>query len=69
MIFIFSDARRIPSIRTYAIPFDSLDEGNSLSYPVHIWHGKTRMAGLQSGEGRMIIDSAIGQSLKIPYSP
>jgi len=33
--------------------------GISLSYRVHIWHGKTRMAGLQSGEGRMMIDSVI----------
>jgi len=27
------------------------------NYQVHIWYGKTRMAGLQSGEGRMMIDS------------
>jgi len=26
---------------------------------VHIWYGQTRMAGLQSGEGRMIIDSVV----------
>jgi len=30
-----------------------------LSYRVHIWCGKTRMAGLQSGEGRMMIDSVV----------
>jgi len=28
-------------------------------YRVHIWYGKTRMAGLQSGEGRMMIDSVV----------
>jgi len=28
------------------------------SYQVHIWSGKTRMAGLQSGEGRIMIDSS-----------
>jgi len=27
------------------------------SYRVHIWYGKTRMAGLQSGKNRMTIDS------------
>jgi len=26
---------------------------------VDIWYGKTRMAGLQSGEGRMMIDSVV----------
>jgi len=29
------------------------------SYGVHIWCGKTRMAGRQSGEGRMMIDSVV----------
>jgi len=29
------------------------------SYPVHIWCGKTRMAGLQSREGCMMIDSIV----------
>jgi len=29
------------------------------SYRVRIWYGKTRMAGLQSGEGRMMIDSVV----------
>jgi len=29
------------------------------SYLVHVWYEKTRMAGLQSGEGRMIIDSVV----------
>jgi len=29
------------------------------SYRVHIWCGKTRMAGLQSGESRMMIDSVV----------
>jgi len=36
-----------------SLPFDAY------SYRVHIWYGKTRMAGLQSDEGRMIIDSVI----------
>jgi len=30
-----------------------------LSYRVHIGYGKTRMAGLQSDEGRMMIDSVV----------
>jgi len=33
--------------------------GIPLSYRVHIWCGKTRMTGLQSGEGRMMIDSVV----------
>jgi len=28
-------------------------------YRVHIWYEETRMAGLQSGEGRMMIDSVV----------
>jgi len=30
-----------------------------VSYRVYICYGKTRMAGLQSGEGRMMIDSVV----------
>jgi len=30
------------------------------SYRIHILYGKTRMAGIQSGEGRMMIDSVVG---------
>jgi len=30
------------------------------SYRVHIWYGKTRTLRLQSGEGRMMIDSVVG---------
>jgi len=37
----------------------ALNEGYLLNYQVHIWYGKTRMAGLQSGEGRMMIDSVV----------
>jgi len=40
-------------------PYDDLTEGIPSSYRVHIWQGKTRMAGLQSGEGRMMIDSVV----------
>jgi len=29
------------------------------SYRVHIWYGKTRLTELQSGAGRMIIDSVV----------
>jgi len=36
------------------LPFDALDEGT-----VHIWYEKTRTAGLQYGEGRMMIDSVV----------
>jgi len=33
--------------------------GITTSYRVHIWYGKTRMAGLQSGEDSMMIDSVV----------
>jgi len=42
-----------------SLPFGSPNEGDPSSYQVHIWHEKTRMAGLQSGEGRMLIDSVV----------
>jgi len=41
------------------LPFDAVSEGDPSSCRVHIWSGKTRMAGLQSGEGRMTIDSVV----------
>jgi len=36
-----------------------LIKGIPSNYRVHIWFGKTRMAGLQSGEGRTMIDSVV----------
>jgi len=48
-----------PALRVYQIPFDALSEGLPSSYRVHIWYGKTRMAGLQSRKGRMMIDSVV----------
>jgi len=50
-----------PDFATFAYLslIDALDGGMSLSYRVHIWYGETRMAGLQSGEGRMMIDSVV----------
>jgi len=47
------------ALRTYAIPFDALNEADPPSYGVHIWYGKTRMAVLQFGESRMMIDSVV----------
>jgi len=35
------------------------------SYRVHIWYGKPRMAGLQSGEGRMMIDLVWAQYINV----
>jgi len=49
----------LPALRTYAIPFDVLNEGIPFGYRVRIWCGKTRMAGPQSGEGRIMIDSVV----------
>jgi len=39
--------------------FDALNEGIPSSYRVHIWYGKTRTAGVQSREGRIMIDSVV----------
>jgi len=33
--------------------------GTLSSYRVHIWYGTIRMAGLQSGEGRVMIESVV----------
>jgi len=38
---------------------DPFNEGIPSSYRVHIWYGKTTKAGLQSGEGCMMIHSVI----------
>jgi len=50
---------RIFRLLPIPLPFDALDEGISSSYRVHIWYGKIRMAGLQSGEGSMMINSVV----------
>jgi len=44
---------------THPLTFHAPSEGIPSSYRVHIWCKKTRMAGLQSGEGRMMIDSVV----------
>jgi len=41
------------------IPFNAFSEVIPLSYWVHIWYGKTKMAGLQCDEGRMMINSVV----------
>jgi len=46
-------------IINYLLPFDAFSEMNPLELSGIIWYGKTRMTGLQSGEGRMMIDSVI----------
>jgi len=47
------------ALRTYVILFDTLSEWILSSYPVYIWYQKTTMAGLQSCENRMMIDSVV----------
>jgi len=44
---------------TYFFPCDALSEEILWSYRVHIWYGKTRMDGLQSRKGRMMISSVV----------
>jgi len=42
------------------LTFDIRSEGIPSSYyRVHAWYEKSRMAGLQSGEGGMMIDSVV----------
>jgi len=41
------------------LPFDALNKGIHSRYRVHIWYGKTRMAELQPGGSRMMIDSVV----------
>jgi len=49
-----------PDFPTFTpLPFDALNEGDPSSYQVRIGYEKTRMAGLQSGEGRGMIDSVV----------
>jgi len=50
-----------PDFPTFTHPLLSYDlsEGIPSSYRVNIWRGKTRMVGLQSGEGRTMIDSVV----------
>jgi len=42
-----------------SLPFEALNEGDPPSYRVHIWYGKTKMVGLQSGKGRIMTDSFV----------
>jgi len=48
-----------PALHTYTIPFDAFNVGDPMNYRVHIWYGNTRVAGLQSGDGHMTIDSIV----------
>jgi len=58
---------RIFRLLTTALPFDAMYEGIASSYRVHIWCEKTRMAGLQAGESRMMIDSVVwAQYINVP---
>jgi len=48
-----------PTLRTYAIPFVALNEVDPLELLDSYLGRKTKMAELQSGEGRMMIDSVV----------
>jgi len=56
MIAIFW--RDFPTFTT-PLPFDALNEGIPSSCRVHIWYGETGMDGLQSGEGRTVMDPVV----------
>jgi len=43
----------------YALPFDVRNKGVPLELSGSFWYGKTMMAGLQSGEGQMMIDQVV----------
>jgi len=42
---------------THPLPFDAFSERDP--FELHVRYGRTRMAGLQSGVGRMMIDSVV----------
>jgi len=48
-----------PPLHTYAIPFDSLNEGNPLKLLGSYLVRETRMAVLQSDKGRTMVDSVV----------
>jgi len=48
-----------PALRTCVAPFDAVDKGVPLELSDNIWYAKTRMAGLQSDKGRMMINSVV----------
>jgi len=48
-----------PALRTYAVPFDACTKCDPQELSGSFCYEKTRMAGLQSGEGRMMIDSVV----------
>jgi len=59
MIVVAQNKSRHATENNVSQTFDALNEGIPFSYRVHIWCGKTRMAGLHSREGRMMIDSVV----------
>jgi len=59
---LVNDSDLLAGFCDFHLPFSHLAlsvSRNPSRYRVHIWSGKTRMAGLQSGKGRMMIDSVV----------
>jgi len=47
------------TLSPYSLPFDAFNTGDPIELRVHIWYGKNRTVSLQSGEGRIMIDSVV----------
>jgi len=56
---VFARSRHVNVRLTYSQHSTPSMRGIPSSYWVHVWCGKTRMAVLQSGEGRMMVDSVV----------
>jgi len=56
---LVNDCDLLAGFSDFYLPLSHLMPSIFSSYRVHIWHGKTRMAGLQSGIGRMMINSVV----------
>jgi len=56
---LVNDCDLLAGFSDFYLPFSHLTPPVSSSSRVHIRYSKTRMAGLQSGEGRMMIDSVV----------
>jgi len=56
---LVNDCNLLLRFSNFYLPLSHLTPSLPLGYLVHVWRGKTRMAGLQSGEDHMMIDSVV----------
>jgi len=56
---LMNDRDLLAGFSDFYLPLSHVTPSIPSSYWIHICYGKTRMAGLQSGKGRTMIDSVI----------